>query len=160
MDTNSNQFSIFVAPIVWISLVVLQLPCWSTEACLQRHSDSVSVLRRTQRWRPATFPLQRWTTIIKLVIKFMNCFEWRRPLRLKIGAKPPLCSHDNSYFNTEQRCFYALFYRRSSLSVILCKLAHEQEQRGTSALEKSKNYSPWSTVGVTMLQNIVHCMVE
>jgi hypothetical protein len=29
------------------------------------------------------------------------------------------------------------------LSAILCKLDYEQEQRDTSALGKSKNYSPW-----------------
>jgi hypothetical protein len=41
------------------------------------------------------------------------------------------------------------------LSAILCKLAHEQEQRDTSALWKSK-----TNFHDLLLQNIVHCMVE
>jgi hypothetical protein len=45
------------------------------------------------------------------------------------------------------------------LSAVLYKMVHEQEQCDTSALGKSKNLM--STIYcVTVLQNIVHCMVE
>jgi hypothetical protein len=37
------------------------------------------------RCRPATLPPQHWNITIKLVIKFMNCFEWRHPSHLKIA---------------------------------------------------------------------------
>jgi hypothetical protein len=32
---------------------------------------------KLKRWRPAMFPLQHWTIIIKLIIKFINSSEWR-----------------------------------------------------------------------------------
>jgi hypothetical protein len=54
-----------------------------------------------------------------------------------MNKKPPQCDHKTSHFNKEH-CFYALFYSLP-LSAILCKLAHEQEQRDTSALGKNKN---------------------
>jgi hypothetical protein len=65
-------------------------------------------------------------------------FERRGPSRLKMSMKPPLCDHDTSCFSKEQHCFYALFYSLP-MSAILCKLAHEQKQRDTNALGKSKN---------------------
>jgi hypothetical protein len=89
-------------------------PCWFTGASLQRHSDSASVLWRMHWLRPTTFSLQHWTINIKLVIKFTNCFEWRRPSCLKMAWNPPLCDHNTSCFSKEQRCFYSLLYRQSS----------------------------------------------
>jgi hypothetical protein len=86
-----------------------RFPCCFTGASLQRHSDSVNALRRTHKWRSVIFPLQHWTIIIKLVIKFMNRFEIRRPSRLKMGTKPPLC--DNTVF---LRCS----------TVFLCQLSY------------------------------------
>jgi hypothetical protein len=83
------------------------LLCWFTGASVQRYSDSFSVLRRTHRWRPVMFPLQQWTIIIKLIIKFMNCLQWRLTSHLKMGMKPPLCDHNTSCFGKEQHCFYA-----------------------------------------------------
>jgi hypothetical protein len=59
--------------------------------------------------------------------KFMNCFEWRCPLHLKMGTKPPLYDHNTSCFSKEKRCFYMLFYSLP-LSAILSNLAHDQEQ--------------------------------
>jgi hypothetical protein len=106
--------SIFIVLIVWISLALLQRPLLFTGASVQSHSDSINVLWRTHRWRLETFPLQHWIIIIKLVIKFMKCFEWRCPLHLKMGMKPHLCYHSTSCFSKEQHCFYALFYRQSS----------------------------------------------
>jgi hypothetical protein len=84
-------------------------------------------------------PLQHWTTIIKLVIKFMTCFKWRRQSLLRMGTKSPLCEYNTSCFSKEQHCFYALFYSLS-LSAILSRLAHahEEDECDTSALGKSK----------------------
>jgi hypothetical protein len=104
-------------------------------------------------------PFQHWTIIIKLVINFTNCFEWRRPWRLKMGMKPALRNHNTSCFSVEQYCLYALFYNLP-LSDILRKFAHQHEQDDTSPLGKSMTWSPRSIVSVTMLQNIVHCTVE
>jgi hypothetical protein len=49
-----------------------RLRCWFNGASLQHHSDSINVLQRMNRCRMATFLLQHWTVIIKLVVKFMN----------------------------------------------------------------------------------------
>jgi hypothetical protein len=57
---------------------------------------------------------RHWTIIVKLLIKCINCFEWRRPSCLKMGKKPPLCGHNNSCFGKEQHCFYELSYTQSS----------------------------------------------
>jgi hypothetical protein len=91
---------------------VLQPSLLITGASLQRHIYSVNVPRRMYRWRPA-FPLQHWRIIIKLVIKFTNCFEWTCPSRSKMDRNS-LCDHNTSCFSKEQHCFYALFYRQSS----------------------------------------------
>jgi hypothetical protein len=118
MDTNSNHFSISVAPIVWISLVVLRpslLICSATLTLWQCQCSQCSP--ENHRGRPATFPLKHWTIIIKLIIKFMNCFEWRRPSRLKMGMTPPLCDHSTSCFSKEQHYFYAFWI---NLHDLLC----------------------------------------
>jgi hypothetical protein len=67
----------------------------------------------------ATFSLQHWTIIIKLVLKFMNCFEWRCLSCLKMGTQLPLCAHNTSCFNRKQHWVHVLFYSLP-LSAILC----------------------------------------
>jgi hypothetical protein len=49
----------------------------------------------------------------QMVIKFMDCFEWRQTSHLKTDMKPPLCDHNTSCFNKEQHCFYTSFYTQS-----------------------------------------------
>jgi hypothetical protein len=58
-------------------------------------------------------------------------------IAFEIGTKPPLCGHNTSGFNKEHRCFMRCSTDSLPFSAILCKLAHEQEQRDTSALGKN-----------------------
>jgi hypothetical protein len=71
-----------------------------------------------------------------------------------MGMKPPLCDHYTSRFSKEQRRFMCCTTDSLPVPAIFCK------QRDTSAFGKSKNESPRSTVSVTMLENIIHYMVE
>jgi hypothetical protein len=76
--------------------------------CSVTLTASVFSGERTEEGRRRFYSNTEW------VIKFINCFEWRRPSHLKTGTKPPLCDNNTSCFSKEQHCFYALFYRQSS----------------------------------------------
>jgi hypothetical protein len=80
--------SVFVPPIVWISLVFLQpslLIYWGFfEAPLWQHQCS------PEKTHMKAGNISSPTLIIKLVVRFMTCFELRHALHLKKGMKPPL----------------------------------------------------------------------
>lgn len=66
----------------------------------QQHQCS----RSMHRCRPVMFPLKHWTVIIKPVVKFMICFEWRHLPVWKWARN----YHSNSFSSKEQRCWCSL----------------------------------------------------
>jgi hypothetical protein len=56
-----------------------------------------------------------------------------------MGTKPPLCDCKLLVSVKDNAVFMRCSTDGLPLSAILCKLAHEQEQRKTSALGNSKN---------------------
>jgi hypothetical protein len=115
------------------------LPSWFTGAYLKCHCDSISVLQkcRDESWR--CFLSNTLTIIIKLVIKFMNCFEWRRPLCLKMGTNHPCVTTTLLVSVKNNTVFMCCSTDSLPLFAIMCKLAHEQEQHNTSMFGRSKN---------------------
>jgi hypothetical protein len=153
MNTNSNHFSVFTAPIIWISLVVLQpslliywgfiaAPLWQRQRSLEGTQMNTGM-----------FPLQQWIIIIIVGLNEEACRFWERAWNHLCMTTTLLVSvKNNTVFMHCSRAFLCqpscVNWHMSRNSMALACLGRV----GTNLHDL--------LLSVTMLQNIIHYMVD